>query len=160
MKKTLLLLLLAPTLAFAPPAPAGTASGTLTVKASVTANCTVTSATLDFGNYDPLVTYATSPDDADTTMSVSCTKGSTPVQITIPTLRTMTGTPSGDTLPYQLYSDSARTSPFVATVPGYLLGPFTSKNTPQVLHIYGRIAAGLDVSVSSYLGTILVTANF
>ena len=157
-----MLLLLVPALAFARPVQAGTSSGTLTVKATVSANCTVANATLDFGAYDPLVNNATAllPRDADTTMSVSCTKGSTPVTITIPLTRTMTGTPGGETLTYQLYSDISRSVPFVDTVPGFVLGPFTSKSTPQVLHIYGRIPGGQDVTIASYLGTILVTANF
>ncbi len=53
MKKTLIPVALAFALiAIAPAAFAATANGTLTVNASVTANCTIGAGTLNFGAYD------------------------------------------------------------------------------------------------------------
>lgn len=144
--------------AVAPAAVAATASSTLTVSASVAANCTITDATLSFGAYDPVGVNASSPKDGSTTMSVACTKGVSPV-ITIPLVgRTMSG--GGDTLSYELYSDSARTTIFGETVPtGFSMGAAPNKS-PRTLNLYGRVPAGQDVGVASYSGTIQVTVNF
>lgn len=155
MKKALVPIALAFALiAVAPAAFAATANSTLTVQASVAANCTISNATLNFGAYDPVVGSAL---DGQTTMDVACTKGFAPI-ITILTVGgTMTSTPAGYTLNYLLYSDFLRTTSFVS--PGLLMPPAPSK-AAQTLTIYGRITGGQDVGVAAYSGNIQVTVNF
>ena len=159
MKKTLVPITLAFALiAVAPAAFAATASSTLTVQASVAANCTIAAATLNFGPYDPVVTNAVANLDGSTTMAVACTKGFDPI-ITIPLAgRTMTGAP--DTLNYQLFSDPLRTASFGETVlTGFHMGAAPSKAARNVT-LYGRVPGGQDVGVAAYSGTIQVSVNF
>ena len=157
MKKTLAITALAVAfLAVSPSAFAGSANGTLTVNSSVAANCTISNATLNFGPYDPVVANgATGIDlDAQTTMAVACTKGSSP-NITAPAGGAMTG--GGDSLNYLLFSNNGRTTDFTG---GFAMPAATSK-TAQTLTIYGRVVKNQDVTVAAlYTGTILITVNF
>jgi spore coat protein U-like protein len=156
MKKTLIPIALAVALiALAPAAFAATASSTLTVQASVAANCTIAAATLNFGAYDPVVVNDSANLDAQTTMAVACTKGVAPKITTATAGGTITG--GGNTLNYSLYSDNGRTTSFVA--PGFTM-PAAAGKAPQTLTIYGRIPGGQDVGVAAYSGTISVTVNF
>lgn len=156
MKKTLIPIALAVALiALAPAAFAATASSTLTVQASVAANCTIAAATLNFGAYDPVVVNDSANLDAQTTMAVACTKGIAPKITTATAGGTITG--GGNTLNYSLYSDNGRSTSFVA--PGFTM-PAAPGKAPQTLTIYGRIPGGQDVGVAAYSGTISVTVNF
>jgi len=154
MKKLILTALTLALIAVAPAALAGSANGTLTVNASVAANCTIAAASLNFGAYDPVVTNATADLDGSTTMAVACTKGVNPNITTATPGSAMTG--GSYSLNYLLYSDSGRTTSFV---PGFSMGAAPSKSARD-LNIYGRVAAGQDVGVSAYTGTITVTVNF
>ena len=51
------------------------ASASLTVSATVTKNCTITTAPVAFGNYDSVAANATAPLDGIGTVTVTCTKG-------------------------------------------------------------------------------------
>jgi spore coat protein U-like protein len=156
MKKTLIPIALAFALiAIAPAAFAGTAPGTLTVNASVAANCTISAATLNFGAYDPVVTNDSANLDAQTTMNVACTKGVAP-KITAALGGTITSG-GANNLNYLLFSDTLRTLTFVA--PGFTM-PAAPGKAPQTLTIYGRIAGGQDVAAGSFTGTTTMTVNF
>ncbi len=96
--------------AFAPATMAATANSTLTVNASVAANCTITNATLNFGAYDPVVTNATSPLNASTSMDVACTKGVNPSVGFAAAGGTITG--GTGTLNYTLWQDNAHSHAF------------------------------------------------
>ena len=50
-------------------------SASLTVSANVAKNCTITTAPVDFGNYDSVAANATAPLDGIGTVTVTCTKG-------------------------------------------------------------------------------------
>ena len=155
MKKTLIPIALAFALiAIAPAAFAGTAPGTLTVNASVAANCTISAATLNFGAYDPVATNDSANLDAQTTMNVACTKGVAP-KITAALGGTITN--GGDTLNYLLFSNTGRTTTFVS--PGFTM-PAALGKAPQTLTIWGRIAGGQDVGAGSFTGTTTMTVNF
>jgi spore coat protein U-like protein len=158
MKKTLIpIALVFALIAVAPAAFAATASSTLTVNASVTANCTIANATLNFGAYDPVVTNAVADLDGSTTMTVACTKGFAPT-IGIPAAgRTITG--GGDTLTYELYKDAGRTAVWGDSGAGLLTPPAPGKSG-AAFTIYGRIPGAQDVGVAAYAGTIQVTVNF
>ncbi len=133
---------------------AGSATGTLTVNASVAANCTIGAGTLNFGAYDPVVTNSATALDASTTMAVACTKGVNPSITTATPGGAMTG--GGDSLNYLLFSDSGRLTSFV---PGFSMGAAPGKASRN-LNIYGRVASGQDVGVAAYSGTITFTVNF
>ena len=52
-----------------------TNTSSLTVTASVTKNCTISTAPVNFGAYDTVAANATSPLDGIGTITVTCTKG-------------------------------------------------------------------------------------
>ena len=52
-----------------------TQSSNLTVTAAVIKNCTITTAPVAFGNYDPVAANATTPLDAIGAVTVTCPKG-------------------------------------------------------------------------------------
>ena len=56
---------------------AASTSTSLSVTASVNNNCTISTAALAFGAYDPVVTNASSPLDGTGTVTIACTKGAT-----------------------------------------------------------------------------------
>ena len=159
MKKLILTALALALVAITPAAFAGTSSGTLTVQASVAANCTISStATLDFGGYDPVVVNASSPKDGTAAMTVACTKGFIPT-IGIPTTgRTMSG--GGDTLTYDLYKNAARDQLWGDSGADLFTPGSAPGKNGTAYTIYGRIPGGQDVGVASYSGTIQVTVNF
>jgi len=64
--------------AFSTPASAATATTNLGVSATVTNNCTISTAALAFGSYDPVVTHAATNLDGTGTVTVACTKGVAP----------------------------------------------------------------------------------
>jgi spore coat protein U-like protein len=161
MKKTLIpIALVFALIAVAPAAFAATAGSTLTVQASVTANCTIANATLNFGAYDPVVANATAllPKDGSTTMTVACTKGFIPTIGIPPAGRSMAG--GGDTLNYELYKDAARTTLWGDAGAALFTPPSGPGKGGTAYTIYGRIAGGQDVGVAAYSGTIQVTVNF
>jgi spore coat protein U-like protein len=132
---------------------AGTATGSLTVSATVSAACQVSSvANISFGSYDPL---SSSPKDADGTMVFRCVKG-TSYKTYISGVRTMTG--NGNDLSFQLFSDSGRTSVFAGSNTGSSIT--ATSNNPVAQNIYGRIAAGQDVPASSYTTTLIATVEY
>src|SRR2546423_10281587 len=89
---------------------AGSTPANLTVTASVTANCTISTSAVAFGAYDPVVANAATALNGSGSVSVACTKGSAP-SITMDlganasgSQRKMLVTGGGtDTLDYQLY---------------------------------------------------------
>lgn len=160
MKKTLIpIALVFALVAVAPAAFAATATGTLTVTASVAANCTISGATLIFGAYDPVAANAATGIDLDaqTTMSVLCTKGVTPTISTAAAGGAMASTPAGFSLNYLLFTTAGRTTSFVTP---FSLGVSGSNKTAQTVTIYGRIAKDQDVGVAAYNGTTTVNVNF
>lgn len=158
MKKLILTALTLALVAVAPAAFAGSANSTLTVQASVAANCTIANATLNFGAYDPVVTNAVANLDGSTTMTVACTKGFVPTIAIATTGRSMTG--GGDTLTYELYKDSGRTTVWGNTGAALFTPPSAPGKGGSAYTIYGRVAGGQDVGVASYSGTIQATVNF
>src|SRR5438094_3768308 len=56
---------------------AASASANLAASSSVANNCTISTAALAFGAYDPVVANASTNLDASGTVSIACTKGAT-----------------------------------------------------------------------------------
>jgi spore coat protein U-like protein len=155
----------APAFAASPNSPQST---TFTVKAKVDANCTITATDLDFGSYDPVVANKTTARDAQTSVVVLCTKGSTGVTVALDAgIHSVAGSrfmaTTGDTLPYELYSDAARTTVWstgagAVTWPAF--GSIASQGAGVSQPVYGRIPAGQDVTVGHYTDLVTATVNF
>ncbi|MCU4363291.1 MULTISPECIES: Csu type fimbrial protein [Acinetobacter] len=154
---------------------AATATGTLTVKATITNSCvlntsatgTTANAVLDFGTLSSLASNV----DADTT-----TTGGTAIKVlcnnTVPwTLafdagknaqstqrRMIGGATSNEYIPYNLFSDTGR-----ATAIGIATSAYSGTGTGnvQTVNVYGRIPAGTTLpSAGSYLDTVTVTVTY
>jgi spore coat protein U-like protein len=140
-------------LAAAGAASAQTASTSFQVLANVQASCSVSATNLDFGQYDP---FATTAKDGSSSISVTCTNGTTyGVAVTNPTARSMAG-PSGSTLAYGLYNDTNRTAAF--NVPA---NSATGNGTAQAINVYGRIpVAQTSARPGNYNDTVNVTVTY
>lgn len=148
-------------------------TGTLTVSATVTAHCTVTTTDLAFGNYDP--NAATAQDSSAGKISTICTKGSTPIialgQGSNPTGISTDAAPErqmsdGATTPsmlaYNLYTDSTYGTVWGNTpTTGVTQASASADGTTAVdTTVYGRIAANQYVPAGSYSDSVVVTISF
>jgi spore coat protein U-like protein len=149
---------------------ASTATANLGVSASITNNCTISTAPLAFGAYDPL--NGASAVNGTGTVTVVCTSGMTGAVVTLGQglhaaggssdpvpLRQMQD--SGTTkLTYKLYSDSGRTTVWGNTA-GTGLAASTGTGTNQNLTVYGTIDAGQNtLPAGSYADTVVATITF
>lgn len=138
----------------------------LTVQASVAARCNVSTTTVNFSTYDPTVA---SPTDQNGAVTIQCTKG------TVATIDLANGSNfSGGTrrmasqsvlptefLTYGLFTDSPGGTAWGTGIAGGTTKLYTAPNaTATNLTVFGRMAAGQDVSVDSYQDTVVVTATF
>lgn len=134
---------------------AATATGTMSVSATVIGTARITGVgNITFGNYDP--TEPTTPLDANGSVTVRATK-SLPYTIYVGAARTMAN--GLNTLNYELYSDAARTSAWgstLATGQAYT----SASNAESVKTIYGRVAVLQDVPAGAYSGTVTITLEF
>ena len=130
-----------------------TAPTNFQVLANVQATCSVSATNLDFGQYDPLSTMTK---DGSSSISVTCTNGTTyGVAVTTPTARTMTG-PLGATLTYGLYNEATRTTGF--NVPA---NSATGTGSAQSISVYGRIPVGqIAARAGAYSDTVNVLVTY
>lgn len=159
-------------------------SASMTVGASVSPNCTISTANIDFGVYDPMGEHATQDLVATGHLDVACTagawasinlgesgstsqassgksgggQGSRAMQA-VATRGDGKASPDGDmTLLYNLYSDAGMTQEWSDT-------PETSvalmgSGSSSVLMVYGNIPAGQAVNQGSYVDMIVATVTF
>jgi spore coat protein U-like protein len=139
------------------------ASASLTVNATVSKNCTISTAPVNFGAYDPVA--ATGPLDAIGTITVTCTKGATAhVGLNAGsnsqgTTRRMSQSATAY-LTYEIYKDSARTTVWGNTIGDNLdIGAAPNRN-PRTFTAYGRVPPAQDASVGTYTDTVMATVNF
>ncbi len=148
---------------------AGSASTSMTVTASVVAKCTVSAPTLAFGNWD-FVTNGAADLDGTSTLSFTCTKGSSAVYVTADvgantasatgTTRAMTDG-SSHYLSYELYTDSGHTTVWNTTNSGgHTFAPTFAASHSATTTVYGRIPTGQDATVGSYTDSVSVVINF
>jgi spore coat protein U-like protein len=152
-------------------ASAGTASGTLSVSATVNTNCTVNSPTLTFTAIDPTAGVNST---GTATLSVTCTKGTTLVDIKLGAGAHQISNGSrqvnngANNMAYALYTDVAHTTLWgdsATTGIGNKLSTgfsaFTSVSTPQTFTVFGQIlAAAEDVPAAVYTDSVAVTVDF
>lgn len=148
---------------------AGTATSNLSVTATVSANCTISTAPVAFGAYDPIVANATAALDGTGTVTVTCTTGSAATitlgQGTSPATGSTDAAPlrqmkdSGtDVLAYTLYQDSGRTTAWGNTAGTGVAE--TGTGTVQNVTVYGAVPAGQNVPAASYSDTVVATVTF
>jgi spore coat protein U-like protein len=135
---------------------AATATATFTVIATVAASCTVSAASLAFGN------YVRADLDGTTTVTVNCNSGtiydgglnaSATAGSTVATCIMKSGTNS---LNYTLYTNSGRTTVWGNTV-GTDTVAGTGNGTDQPLIVYGRVLDGQQAPSGSYTDSVTAT---
>lgn len=135
------------------------------MSATISANCSITGATLAFGEYDPL--SATPASANASALTVACTRGAGGVTIglntgsnpthAVGTTRAMSNG-AGDYLSYELYTSSSYLTVWSTTNTVALPTPSSMAST--TLTVYGRIPALQNVSVGSYTDSVTATVNF
>lgn len=154
MKKLLVIFFALAIIFAAANAKAATDTSAVTATATVAANCDIQSVTnLDFGAYDP--TNTTADDDGAGSVSFKCTKG-TAYNTYVAGSRTMTN--GTDTLNFQLYQESGRTTAYPSVTPG-VTGTAANNNT-ITSNLYGRIAALQNVGTGIYNGSVTFTVEY
>ena len=137
----------------------------LPVNTVVTANCSMNSALLNFGDYNPILANKNAPLDAMTTFVIQCTKGA---NVTISmnnglyagnanqTTRAMADG-AGNYISYELYSNSGRSSIWNNANPvSFISASSTARNQA----VYGRVPGAQSVSAGTYRDTVTITAAF
>jgi spore coat protein U-like protein len=141
-----------------------TSTTTFNTTASVAAQCNVSAANLAFGAVNPLSSQV----DATTNLTVNCTKNSSY------TVGLDAGTTTGatiaqrlmangaNTMQYNLYTDSARSSIWGNSAGSWVSGTGAGLGTAQTRTVYGRVASGqTNLAVGNYQeSTITVTATY
>ena len=144
---------------------AATATANLGVSATVTNNCTISTAALAFGSYDPVVAHASTDLDGTGTVIVACTKGATATiglglgSNASGSVRRMKDSGS-NYITYELYRDASRSTVW-GTSGGALLSPGAAPSkAARNFTVYGRVASNQDVPAGSYNDTVVATVNF
>jgi spore coat protein U domain-containing protein, fimbrial subunit CupE1/2/3/6 len=161
-------------------ASAGSTTSTVTVSATVSQTCLVSTTPVAFGTYDPVSSNSATGSDvaSNGSVSVTCTRSSTGVSITLGpggnaegAQRRLAG--GGSFLNYQLYHPSA-TTPAAAcgssagtvwsTTGGGIFTPTGvadwGASSPKSFNICGLVPRGQDVPAASYSDSVLATINF
>jgi spore coat protein U domain-containing protein, fimbrial subunit CupE1/2/3/6 len=143
--------------------PTGTlnASGSASVTATVSSNCTIGATAVSFGSQGIL----SSNKDAQGTLSVQCTTN-LPYAVSLdggisgasnPTQRKMTFSTSNVT--YGLYRDAARSLPWGSTA-GVDTASATGTGLTQTLTVYGRVPPQTTPKAGAYNDTIVATVTY
>ncbi|HEX6178877.1 MAG TPA: spore coat U domain-containing protein [Thermoanaerobaculia bacterium] len=145
---------------------ARSSSVTFTVTTIVQAECTVTTAPVAFGDYDPVAANVATPLDQTGSINVYCTPGTVATVSLGNGLNFVGGTrrmagPAGSFLNYQLYRNAARTLLW-SIAPNTVSGTSTSHLTPinGGLTVYGRVPAGQDPVYGQHGDTVQATVNY
>ncbi|OWK20910.1 spore coat protein U [Mesorhizobium amorphae CCBAU 01583] len=142
---------------------AAVATGNMTVRITITAECKVqTASDLDFGSKGVIDTNV----DQTSTIGVQCTSGQTynvgldagaGAGATV-ALRKMTG-PGAATVNYTLYRDTARTQPWGVTI-GTDTVTGTGNGDVQNLTVYGRVPPQATPAAGAYTDTVAITVTY
>jgi spore coat protein U-like protein len=148
---------------------AATATSNLSVTASVSANCSISTAPVAFGAYDPVTANATTALSGTGTVNVTCTNGaSTTVTLgqgananggstdAAPARRLSDG--ATDFLTYSLFQDAGHTTVWGNTAGTGVAN--TGTGAQVALTVYGSVAAGQNVPSGNYSDTVVATVTF
>ena len=145
---------------------AGTLTGQVGVQLTISTGCTVGNGTstggtnqwgtLNFGNYADLTSVINGTvfgADGTNAVTITCSTGLTPTLSLNGGLAasgaTRTMTSSGNSIPYRLYSNAARTTEIAINTPVALTTGTTAQNIP----IYGRVLPADQTSTTPTAGT-------
>ena len=149
-------------------AQAATTTANMTVQLTVTASCTVSAATLDFGSTGLLAALI----NQTTTLSVTCTN-TTPYSVGLDnganfsTTRRMRQGATSNYIGYALYTDSGRTNAWTTassstvctTANSCSLG--TGNGSAQSITVYGQVPAlGTAPTPGAYTDTVTITVTY
>ena len=139
------------------------ATGSLTVNATVPANCELDSPTLAFGTTVDVL--AATDTDASATINVTCTTG-TAYEVALDdgtnfsTVRRMEIGTTGSFLTYELYRDASRTQRFGSIVAERASGTGQGSSADAIL-VYGRIPQGqTTAAVGAYTDTVGISVTW
>jgi len=147
------------------PSFAGSATANLNVSASVSAVCTITTAPVAFGAYDPVVVNAAANLNASGTVTVACTKGAA-ATIDLGNGNNLSGgsrrmSSGSDFLNYALYKDAARTQVWGTGLAGGTTLAYNSVTKAATgITVYGTVPQNQDVTVGAYSDMVLATINY
>jgi spore coat protein U-like protein len=144
---------------------AGSATANLSVTATVSANCTISTTPVAFPAYDPIVANASVNDDGTGSVIITCTRGTAATiglglgaNASASQMRMKDATT--DYLNYALYQDSGRATVWGNSGAGLLSPVAAPDKTPRTFTVYGRIPSAQDVPAGSYTDTVVATVNF
>jgi spore coat protein U-like protein len=147
------------------PAFAATATANLNVSASVSAVCTINTAPVAFGAYDPVVANAAANLNGSGTVTVACTKGAS-ATIDLGNGGNLSGGSrrmgsGSDFLNYALYKDAARTQVWGTGLAGGTTLTYNSATkAATAITVYGTVPQNQDVTVGAYSDVVLATINY
>jgi len=139
-------------------------STSLAVNASVSKNCTITTAPVNFGAYDPVTANATAPLDGVGTITVTCTKGAG-VTLALNPGSNATGSQrrmsqGTNYLLYELYTDASHSTVWGDIGNNPMTIPPAPNRNPRPFTVYGRVAQAQDATVGAYADTVVATVVF
>ena len=141
-------------------------TASLNVSATVTNNCTISTAPLAFSQYDPVIANASADLDGTGRVTVACTKGATPNiglgggSSASGTARRLSDGSGVNYLTYELFQDSGRSVAWTSSGSGMLTPVAATSKAARDFTVYGRIAANQDVPAGSYTDSVVATVNF
>ena len=145
---------------------AGTATGTLTVNATVLKVCLISNGTLSFGNYDPTASSAL---NGSTTVTLTCTPGSS-YNIGMglgngsgatTALRQMTLGGGSATMGYELFQDSGYSVAWGTTISTNTeAGTTSASSLTNTINVYGQIPANEVAAAGSYADSVTMTVTY
>ena len=144
---------------------AATATANLNVSASVAAVCTINTAPVAFGAYDPVVANAAANLNGSGTVTVACTKGAS-ATIDLGNGGNLSGGSrrmgsGSDFLNYALYKDAARTQVWGTGLAGGATVTYNSASkVATAITVYGTVPQNQDVTVGAYSDVVLATINY
>jgi spore coat protein U-like protein len=148
----------------ASPALAATATGVLTVQATVVSACSVAGSTFAFGTINPANGTSTLP---SVNLSVTCTMGTTfAVGLgdgvnAAGGQRRMKGTGQAQYLSYELYRDVTGTQRFGDSVTSQRVTGQTGLGAaPNLIAVYGAIPSGQSAPSDVYSDTVPITVYY
>jgi spore coat protein U domain-containing protein, fimbrial subunit CupE1/2/3/6 len=144
---------------------AGSATSSLSTTGTVANNCTISTAAVAFGSYDPVVANASANLDGTGSLTVACTKGAATTfgldlgsNASGSTRRLTDG--ASNYLTYQFYQDSGRSTVWGNSGADLYTPAAAPSKAARVFTVYGRVPSNQDVPAGSYSDTVTATVNF
>ncbi len=135
------------------------------VSAAVASSCSIATAAIDFGTYDPVGANATAPRNATGAVTTTCTRGAA-TTIALDAGRNPSGTQRQMTdgaahfLAYGLFQDGAHAIPWGGSGAELLSPPAAPDFNPRTFTVHAQIPGGQDAWAASYGDTVTATVTY